>query len=147
MYSTVINSHPTVIRHEVPQPKGLGVHPATAAAFSVDPNQTLAEKEKMANGAYSIPVQMNAAPDANMNGYEVPNFLHKKEQIKESNSAQNQNTNGAEATANTADPAVFLKSSMEKDINEFTAQFDNTRDKAERIAACKGFCFYIFLFN
>ena len=130
MYSTVINSHPTVIRHEVPQPKGVGVHPATAAAFSVDPNQTLADKQNIPNGAYSIPVQMNAPTDLK-EGFEVPNFMHKKEQIKESNQAQA----GSEAT--NADPAVFLKSSMEKDINEFTAQFDNTRDKAERIAACK----------
>lgn len=138
MYSTVINSHPTVIKHETPQPRGLGVHPATAGAFSVDSAQTLAmaEREKVPQGAYSIPVQMNAASDANKDGYETPNFMHKKERkIQESNQSESQSQTGTDSQ----DPAVFLKSSMEKDINDFTAQFDNTRDKAERIAACKNF--------
>merc|ERR1712151_479718 len=80
MYSTVINSHPTIIKHQTPQPKGIGVHPAAAAAFAVDPNQTAA-MEKIPNGAYSIPVQMNAASDAGKDGYETPNFLHKKETV------------------------------------------------------------------
>ena len=138
MYSTVINSHPTIIKHQTPQPRGIGVHPAAAAAFSVDSAQTLAEKEKIPNGAYSIPVQMNASPDANQNGYESPNFMHKKETIKEQTSeGANKARTGTEFA--TEDPAVFLKSSMERDINEFTAQFDNTRDKAERIAACNFF--------
>jgi len=133
MYSTVINSHPTVIKHQTPQPKGIGVHPAAAAAFSVDSAQTMAmaDSEKVPNGAYSIPVQMNASPDANQNGYESPNFMHKKETIKEESSAKAKT--GTEFA--TQDPAVFLKASMEKDINAFTAQFDNTRDKAERISA------------
>ena len=132
MYSTVITSHPTVIKHEVPQPMGIGVHPAAAGAFAVDSAQTLAEKERIPNGAYSIPVQINASSDSNKDGYETPNFMHKKERkIQESEESQSQ------TEASSQDPAIFLKSSMEKDINDFTAQFDNTKDKAERIAACK----------
>merc|ERR1711957_625504 len=82
MYSTVINSHTTAIKHETPQPRGLGVHPAAAGAFAVDPAQTLAMHEKEINqvpsGAYSIPVQMNAATHVG-DGFETPNFMHKKE--------------------------------------------------------------------
>ena len=130
MYSTVINSHPTIIRHQTPQPSNIGVHPAAAGAFSVDSAQTLAEKQHIPIGAYSIPVQMNASSDANKDGYETPNFMHKKER-KVSEGTEN----GSEAS--NMDPAVFLKSSMMRDISDFTAQFDNTKDKAERIAACK----------
>jgi hypothetical protein len=133
MYSTVINSHTTAIKHETPQPRGLGVHPAAAGAFAVDPAQTLAMHEaenapKVSAGAYSIPVQMNAASH-NGDGFETPNFMHKKEKVVESE--------GNQTESQSSDPAVFLKSSMEKDISEFTAQFDNTKDKAERISTCK----------
>ena len=133
MYSTVINSHSTVIKHETPQPKGLGVHPATAGAFSVDSAQT----RSVPNGSYSTPVQYNEGKNEGaMNGFETPSFMHKKERkIQESES--NQEGNQSEASNNNMDPAVFLKTNMEKDISDFTAQFDNTKDKAERIAACK----------
>lgn len=138
MYSTVINSHPTIIRHQTPQPTGLGVHPAAAAAFNVDSAQALAEKQH-AEGKYSIPVQINAAADANKDGYEIPNFMHKKERtVEESNKASAESGN----TATSMDTEVFLKNSMEKDINDFTAQFDNTKDKKERIAACKNNIFF-----
>ena len=138
MYSTVINSHTTAIKHETPQPRGLGVHPAAAGAFAVDPAQTLAmhegEVQKVSAGAYSIPVQMNAASH-NGDGFETPNFMHKKERkVEESEGMQT----GSEST----DPKVFLRNSMEKDISEFTAQFDNTKDKAERIATCKNIILY-----
>ena len=132
MYSTVINSHTTAIKHETPQPKGLGVHPAAAGAFAVDPAQTLAMHEKeIPAGSYSTPVKMNANSN-NGEGYETPNFMHKKERkITESEESE------SESEASNTDPAVFLKSNMQKDISEFTAQFDNTKDKAERIATCK----------
>ena len=133
MYSTVINSHPTIIRHETPQPKGLGVHPATAGAFSVDSAQTLADKQNVANGSYSTPVQYNEGNNEGaMKGYESPSFIHKKER-----KIQESEANQSEAEASSMDPAVFLKANMEKDISDFTAQFDNTKDKAERITACK----------
>jgi hypothetical protein len=130
MYSTVINSHPTVIRHEVPQPKGVGVHPAASQAFSVDSAETLAMAQKQLNGSYSIPVHISGDNVKNeLNGYEVPNFIHKKEsKIKEDNS-------NAENLQNT-DSETFLKRNMEQDINEFVAHFDNTKDKAERIRTC-----------
>jgi hypothetical protein len=131
MYSTVINSHTTAIKHETPQPRGLGVHPAAAGAFAVDPAQTLAMHEKeIPVGSYSTPVKMGANSN-NGEGYETPNFMHKKETVKESEGTEN------ESEASNADPAVFLKSNIQKDITDFTAQFDNTKDKAERIATCK----------
>jgi hypothetical protein len=136
MYSTVINSHATTIRHSTPQPLGIAVHPAAAAAFSVDSDQTLAMKQAIPKGAYSIPVQISSSSNSNKEGYETPSFMHKKERkIKESE--RSQNDSNTESSFNTVDPEVFLKSSMEKDINEFTAKFDNTNDKAHRIAACK----------
>jgi len=130
MYSTVINSHTTAIKHETPQPRGLGVHPAAAGAFAVDPAQTLAMHEKEINqvpsGAYSIPVQMNAATHVG-DGFETPNFMHKKER-------KIQESEGMQTGSESSDPAVFLQQNMQKDISDFTAQFDNTKDKAERIA-------------
>ena len=137
MYSTVITSHTTAIKHEQPHPRGLGVHPAAAGAFAVDPAQTLAMHEKEINqvpsGAYSIPVQMNAATHVG-DGFETPNFIHKKER-KVSESEENQS--GMQTGSESSDPAVFLKDNMQKDISDFTAQFDNTKDKAERIATSK----------
>jgi len=131
MYSTVINSHATAIRHTTPQPKGLGVHPAAAGAFAVDSAQTLADKQHIPNGSYSTPVQYNEGNNGGaMKGYESPSFIHKKERKMEE-------SNGNESEFSNMDPAVFLKSNMERDISDFTAQFDNTKDKAERIAACK----------
>jgi hypothetical protein len=136
MYSTVINSHSTTIRHATPQPTGVSVHPTAAAAFSVDSEQTLAMKQSIPNGAYSIPVQISASSDSNKDGYEAPSFIHKKEK-KIEESEKNQNNSGSETQFDSLDPAVFLKSSMEKDIGEFTAQFDNTNDKNDRITTCK----------
>merc|ERR1712160_152968 len=72
------------------------------------------------------PVQMNAATHVG-DGFETPNFMHKKkEKLLESE--------GTGSEASNMDPAVFLKNNMQKDISDFTAQFDNTKDKAERIA-------------
>lgn len=131
MYSTVITSHPTVIRHQTPQPKGVGVHPVAAGAFAADSQIALAEKEKIPQGAYSIPVQVNSSADALKDGYEIPNFIHTGEK-KVQESEENLNV-----VSSPIDPAVFLKNSMEKDLGEFLAQFDNSKDKAERIASCK----------
>jgi len=131
MYSTVINRHPTVIRHQVPQPVNIGVHEDTTRAMAVDPAETLAEAQKNSlNGAYSIPIKIStgAIKDPTLSGYETPNFISKGEKkIQESSEEQIQNV----------DPAVFLKKNMEKDIGQFLAQFDNSKDKAERIQACK----------
>ena len=139
MYITVINSHPTIIRHQTPQPMGIGVHSAAAGAFAVDSAQTLAEKQRP-EGSYSIPVQINTSADSIKDGYEIPNFMHKKERkVEESNKAESGNV------ATSMDTEVYLKNSMEKDINEFTAQFENTKDKAERIAACIYIFFHFIL--
>jgi len=124
MYSTVINRHPTVIRHQIPQPTNVGVNAVASSAFAVDPAQTLAD-HKLQNGAYSIPVQISsgAIKDPTLSGYETPNFIHKGEKkIQET----------SEETMNNIDPAKFLKSNMEKDIGNFLAQFDNAKDKSER---------------
>ena len=93
------------------------------------------EKEinQVPSGAYSIPVQMNAATHVG-DGFETPNFIHKKER-KVSESEENQS--GMQTGSESSDPAVFLKDNMQKDISDFTAQFDNTKDKAERIATSK----------
>lgn len=143
MYSTVIDRHPTVIRHQVPQPVNIGVHEDTTRAMAVDPAETLADaRNKMANGAYSIPIKISngAIKDPTLSGYETPNFISKGEtKLQESSQEQIKNV----------DPAVFLKTSMEKDIGQFFAQFDNAKDKTEKIHACILFLFgfkFIILF-
>ena len=106
MYSTVINRHPTVIRHQVPQPVNIGVHEDTTRAFSVDPSETLAdERNKIAKGAYSIPIKISngAIKDPTLSGYETPNFISKSEKkLQESSQEQMENV----------DPSVFLKTNM-----------------------------------
>ena len=134
MYSTVITNHPTVIRHQSPQPTGVGVHFAAAAGFAADSAEAL--KAAIPHGAYSIPVQVNTSADSLKEGYEIPNFIHTGERkIQESEANMN---------VSNMDPAAFLKNSMEKDIGEFLAQFDNTKDKSERIATCKILFFLLF---
>jgi hypothetical protein len=128
MYSTVITRHPTVIKHQTPQPKGVGVHPAAAGAFAADSQPALEEKKNIPQGAYSIPVQVNSSADSLKDGFEIPNFIHTGEKkVQESEENLSGVTN--------MDPAVFLKNSMEKDLGEFLAQFDNSKDKAERIVS------------
>jgi hypothetical protein len=137
MYSTVINKHSTVIRHQVPQPVNIGVHEDTTRAMAVDPAQTLADKIKLnRSGAYSIPIKISngAIKDPTLSGYETPNFISKGEKKVEETS---------EEQALNVDPAVFLKANMEKDIGQFLAQFDNAKDKAERIKACIYFRFSV----
>lgn len=131
MYSTVITKHPTVIKHQVPQPTTVGVHENTARAMSIDPSQTLEDaRNNLAKGAYSIPVKISngAIKDPTLSGYETPNFISKGEKkIQESSEEQ--------FSAN-IDPAIFLKKNMEKDIGQFLSQFENSKDKTERIQAC-----------
>lgn len=134
MYSTIITGRPTTIRHQSPQPTGVGVHPVAAGAFNVDSARTLADGQKALNGgSYSIPIQINSNIENgnDLNGYEIPNFIHKKEK-----KLSEKESEGSAIKENSKDPAVFLKDNMMKDISEFTAQFDNTRDKADRINTC-----------
>lgn len=130
MYSTVISGRPTVIKHQTPQPKGVGVHPVAAGAFALNSSQVLAENKNLSNGSYSIPVQISSSGEKY--GYETPNFIHTGERKVEEKETE---ANGSEAISQ--DPAVFLKQNMMRDISDFTANFDTTKDKAERISACK----------
>jgi hypothetical protein len=83
-------------------------------------------KENIPIGAYSIPVKINSDNNnSNKEGYETPSFINKKER-KIKNKNENENN----------DISIFLKASIEKDINVFTAQLDNKKDKHERILAC-----------
>ena len=132
MYSTVIDSHPTVIRHQVPQPTTVGVQKDAAKAFAVNPADTLSDKiaESVAEGAFSIPVkiQSGATNDPTLSGYETPNFIHKKETVLNSNSDPQ---NGF-----MLDPEVYLKSNVQEDLNTFVAQLDKAKMKEEKIAVC-----------
>lgn len=130
MYSTVINRHSTVIRHQIPQPVNIGVDKDTTRAMAVNPAVTLADKiQKAENGAYSIPIKISngAIKDPTLSGYETPNFISKGENKLQESSRER---------SLSVDPAIFLKKNMEKDIGEFLAQFDNAKDKTERIKAC-----------
>ena len=127
MYSTVINNHSTVIRHPFPQPTNVGVSSEVARAFAA---QQTDEPFQQKNGAYSIPVKISqgAIKDATLSGYETPNFIHKGERKVEET---------VQEGLSNSDPSTFLKSNMEKDITQFVSQFDNAKDKNERLQACK----------
>jgi len=135
MYSTVINRHPTVIRHQTPQPVHIGVHEDTTRAMAIDPAQTLADAPKN-KGGYSIPIKITngAIKDPTLSGYETPNFISKGEK-------KIQEKVGEESFSN-VDPAIFLKKNMEKDIGEFVAKFENSKDKEERTLTCNYFFIY-----
>jgi hypothetical protein len=98
--------------------------------MAVNPAETLSDNiKKTGNGAYSIPVKISneAVKDPTLSGYETPNFISKGEKkVKETSEEQ----------AVYIDPSVFLKKNMEKDIGEFLAQFDNAKDKDDKIKAC-----------
>ena len=97
--------------------------------MAVNPAETLSDNiHKTGYGAYSIPIKISkeAAKDPNLSGYETPNFISKGEKKVQETSEEQVNV----------DPAVFLKKNMEKDIGEFLAQFDNAKDKDDKINAC-----------
>jgi len=121
MYSTVIQRHATSVVHPVPQPVNYGVRPNASAAFAQS------APEPLVPGAYSIPVQIgggNTIQDPTLSGYETPNFIHKGEKV-----LPNSNIH--------APPAASLSTQMEhtvqQDIEKFVSQFENSKDKADRI--------------
>jgi hypothetical protein len=78
-------------------------------------------------------IQMrNSIDDNAINGYEMPIFIHKKENEIELE----------RDSLVSEDPPVDdlnMKNSISKDIERFTAQFENTRDKEERIQICNNY--------
>ena len=141
MYSTVIDSHPTVIRHQVPQPTAVGMQTDAAKAFAINRSDALADKnmESLAKGAYSIPVKIEsrAMNDPTLNSYETPNFIHKKETVL--------NAGSNVQTEFIVDPEVYLRSKFQEDLSAVTAQFDKTKTEEEKFAVCN-FYFYFYCF-
>lgn len=147
MYSTIVMGHPTVIRHPVPQPKGLGVHGDTAAAFALADEATrLAEQAK--KGQYSVPVKLQSDKGEN-DSLEAPNFIQSKEKLL-NNKKNNFFTKERE-------PKKFLQDSFSKDANLLLDNLENKKDKAERIAVRNNliisiinyyllFCYFFFLY-
>lgn len=138
MYSTVIDRHPTVISHQMPQPTTVAVNMQVAKAFAVDSADTLHDTKlnKLENGSYSIPVKIesSSASDPTLSSYETPNFISKKEKL----------LNKSQATVEMSlDPEVFLKNSFSQDINKFVAELDRSKDKAAKIETCKDFIFHL----
>jgi hypothetical protein len=88
------------------------------------------EQQTQANmnpGAYSIPVKIQAGvvKDPTLSGYESPSFIHKKE------------TNMSANNAMTGDPSNNIEEVMKEDIQTFINQFDNIKDKKDRVEVCK----------
>lgn len=130
MYSTVINSHPTVIKHQIPQPTNIGVQTEVAKAFAINPAETLADK-KIKSG-YSIPIKIEsgAINDPTLASYETPNFIHKKDTII--------NGSGVGSSMGTfvLNPEVYLKKHFQEDINNVIAELDKSKDKEEKLSVC-----------
>jgi len=130
IYSTIIINHPTVIKHQIPQPTTIEVHEENARAMSLDSSITFTGTNKwLPEGAYSIPVKIDSElnKDLNLKVYVGSNFIYKEEKIKENSQKQ---------LSSNLDPDVFLKINIEKDIKEFTDQFNNKKDTVERINSC-----------
>jgi hypothetical protein len=123
MYSTVIERHATAVVHPVPQPTNYAVHQQAAKAFDVS-SEVHAESAKIKSGSYSIPVKIGPSTDSTLSGYETPNFIHKGEKRMEND----------HPAGHMSEPS--LEDSMKHDIETFVAQFDNAKDKQERIGVC-----------
>jgi hypothetical protein len=131
MYSTIVSSHPTIIRHPTPQPSGLGTHPDTAKAFALSQEAAkLAERAK--KGIYEVPIKMdtsNSFGDSD-DSLEIPNFIQSKETLmKNAKKINNEFTE--------TEPQKFFKDNFSKDADMLLHNLENKADKAERIAACK----------
>jgi len=142
MYSTVIDSHHTNIRHQVPQPTKVTMETDATRAFNVDPAETLSDHKagRLENGSYSIPVKIEsgASADPILSGYESPNFIHKKESVL--------NAGSDIQTGFILDPEVYLKSKFQQDLNSVTEQLDKTSIKEEKIAVCNFTFFYLYVY-
>jgi hypothetical protein len=123
MYSTVIERHATTVVHPVPQPTNYAVHQDAARTFDLS-SEIHAEAAKINPGSYSIPVKIGPSNDPTLSGYETPNFIHKGEKKMENNHPA-------------GNIAPSLEDSMKQDIETFVAQFDNAKDKQERVSVCK----------
>jgi formylmethanofuran dehydrogenase subunit D len=79
------------------------------------------DSENLNPGTYSIPVKVQGGTvnDPSLSGYETPSFIHKKETVSKPE-----------------DPVNDIKDIMEKDIQQFISQFDNAKDKKDRIEIC-----------
>lgn len=119
MYSTVVHGHPTIIRHQIPQPKGVGVNSDAAKAFALsDEAMRLAELQR--KGSYSVPVKIENSSEEN-DLLEVPNFIQGREKVL-NNSILKED-----------DPMKFFKDNFSKDVTLLLGDLDNKKDKAERI--------------
>ena len=125
MYSTIVQGHPTVIRHPAPQPMGVGVSNDTAKAFALSDEATKLA-EQMKKGSYSVPVKLESQASEN-ESLEVPNFIQSKETLMK-NGKKNRNNFAA------VEPKKFLKDSFNKDAKLLLDNLENKKDKAERIA-------------
>jgi hypothetical protein len=122
MYSTVITSHPTSVIHPVPQPVNYAVQQGTAGAFAhPEPAAPLTP------GAYSIPVKIEggAINDPTLSGYETPNFIHKGEKRLPASNIH---------APPSLSPKAHMEETVKQDIQNFVSQFDNAKDKADRIS-------------
>ncbi len=130
MYSTVVKSHSTVVMHPEPQPTGTSVSPQVAAAFAMDSPSLPNQPSTLSPGAYSIPIQIQggAIKDPTLAGYETPNFIHTREKML--------NENGKNSEQSAIDPVNLLRDNVQNDIQSFMNQFDNARDKEEKIKIC-----------
>lgn len=134
MYSTVIDRHPTIIKHQIPQPRTITAHPDALKSFNINPADSLADKLRNSQpvGEFSIPLRLEsgAINDPTLSDYETPNFIHKNENILNNHLIPiSDNPLGV-------NPEVFLKSNFQRDINTVLANLDHTKDKAQKISVC-----------
>ena len=122
LYSTVISNHATSISHPTFQPQHIPTTPMAISSMAVV-SQAIPD-HKMSPGEYAIPVRIDGGSMKGpaTNGYETPSFIHKRESPLSVEHVSNTSTD--------------MKSSMQKDIQTFIAQFDNAHDKKERVDIC-----------
>jgi len=133
--TTVINAKKTSVIKPVPQKVEVPVHDTISAyAFSSEgisgPPMNMNNPNIATSTAMSIPVSLTKQPirnDPTLSGYEIPQITHAKPSHSED-----------EATSflekkKKSHAYKELKTSIEDDIHQFLTQFENTKDKEDKI--------------
>ena len=123
MYSTVIESRPTAVMHPLPQPSGFKASQSTIEAFKTSKEEIAAQAEKLAPGAYSIPVRIQPETnnDPTLSDYVTPSFIQSKKEKQIVTSEE------------TVSPQVSMQRAIEGDIKQLTNKIEITANKEDKI--------------
>ena len=129
IYTPIFEGHKTTVIHPQPQPRHVSLPSREALyTFSSEGAQSTGEQllSQMIGGDISIPVNLGQLPsDPTLKGYETPNYEKKP--------ASSQELSFLEKKKKNKMMTLDLDESVEIDMKTFIKQFENTKDKDEKI--------------